>query len=129
MLSILCEKCPNTEYFLVRIFPHSDWIRRDTSYLSIFSPNAEKYGPENTTCLDTFHAVVILTTFYHKIVIAILIHTLLMQLFRMMCYKYLWEISCEQIEEYKITCFNFGYSKWLKKKKARPRQCQDNARL
>ena len=22
--------CPNTEFFLVRIFPHSDWIRRDT---------------------------------------------------------------------------------------------------
>ena len=32
--------------FLVCISPHSDWIRRDTSYLSIFSPNAGKYGPE-----------------------------------------------------------------------------------
>ena len=30
---------------LVRIFPHSDWIRRDTPYLSVFSPNAGKYGP------------------------------------------------------------------------------------
>ena len=30
----LREKCPNTEFFLVRIFPHSDWIRRDTPYLS-----------------------------------------------------------------------------------------------
>ena len=29
----LREKCPNTELFLVRIFPHSDWIRRDTKYL------------------------------------------------------------------------------------------------
>ena len=28
----LREKCPNTEFFLVRIFPHADWIRRDTSY-------------------------------------------------------------------------------------------------
>ena len=26
----LREKCPDTEFFLVRIFPHSDWIRRDT---------------------------------------------------------------------------------------------------
>ena len=26
----LREKCPNPEFFLVRIFPHSDWIRRDT---------------------------------------------------------------------------------------------------
>ena len=31
--------------FQIRIFPHSDWIRRDTSYLSdlsVFCPNAEK---------------------------------------------------------------------------------------
>ena len=27
----LREKCPNTEFFLVRIFPHSDRIWRDTS--------------------------------------------------------------------------------------------------
>ena len=49
--------CPNTEFFLVRIFPHSDWIRKDTSYLSVFSPNAGKYGPEKTPYLDTFHAM------------------------------------------------------------------------
>ena len=29
--SSLCEMCPNTELFLVRIFPHSDWIWRDVS--------------------------------------------------------------------------------------------------
>ena len=28
----LAEKCSNTELILVRIFPHSDWIRRDTKY-------------------------------------------------------------------------------------------------
>ena len=50
----LREMCPNTEFFLIRIFPHSDWIRRDTSYLSIFSPNAGKYGPEKIPYLDTF---------------------------------------------------------------------------
>ena len=33
--------------FLVRIFPHSYWIRRDTEYLSVFSPNGGKYGSEN----------------------------------------------------------------------------------
>ena len=38
------EKCLNTEFFLVRIFSHLDWIRRDTEYLSIFSPNAGKCG-------------------------------------------------------------------------------------
>ena len=53
----LCEKCPNTEYFPVRIFPHSDWIRRDNSYFSVFSPNAGKHGPENTPYLNIFHTV------------------------------------------------------------------------
>ena len=28
------------ENILVRIFLHSDWRRRDTEYLSVFSPNA-----------------------------------------------------------------------------------------
>ena len=28
----LREKCANTEFFLVRIFPQSDWIRRDTEH-------------------------------------------------------------------------------------------------
>ena len=36
------------EVFLVRIFPHSDWIRRDTPFLFVFSPNAGKHGPENS---------------------------------------------------------------------------------
>ena len=34
---------------------------RDTiriQYLSVFSPNAGKYGPEKTWYLDTFHAVI-----------------------------------------------------------------------
>ena len=53
----LREICPNTEFFLVRIFPHSDWIQRDTPYLSVFSPNVGKYGPEKTPYSDTFHAV------------------------------------------------------------------------
>ena len=53
----LREKCPNTDFFLVRIFPHSDWIWRDTKYLSVFSPNAGKYGVEKTPYLDTFHAL------------------------------------------------------------------------
>ena len=52
-----CVKCRNTGFFLVLIFPHSDWIRRDTKYLSVFSPNAGKYGPENAPSLDTFHRV------------------------------------------------------------------------
>ena len=50
LVATLHEKCPNTEFFLVRIFPHSE-------YLYVFSPNAGKYGPEKTVYLDAFHVV------------------------------------------------------------------------
>ena len=49
-LLTLLEKYPNTEFFLVRMFPHSDGIRRD-------SPNTGKYGAEKNPYFDTFHAV------------------------------------------------------------------------
>ena len=42
-----------------RIFSHSDWIRRDTKYLSVFSPNAGKCGKmwtRITPNTDTFYA-------------------------------------------------------------------------
>ena len=42
----LHEKMSIFRVFLVHIFPHSDWIRRDTPYLSVSSPNIGKYGPE-----------------------------------------------------------------------------------
>ena len=58
----LRENCPNTVFFLVRIFPHSDWIQRDTEYLFAFSPNAGKYGSEKTPHLDNFHAVMMKAT-------------------------------------------------------------------
>ena len=45
-LDALCEKCV-FGIILVRIFPHLDWIWRDTPYLSIFSTNAGKQEPEN----------------------------------------------------------------------------------
>ena len=53
----LREKCSNTEFFLVRIFLHSDWIQRDTPCFSVFSSNAGKYEPEKTPYLDTFLTV------------------------------------------------------------------------
>ena len=40
----LCEKCPNMEFSLVRIFPYSVQMRK-------------KYGQEKTRYMDTFHAV------------------------------------------------------------------------
>ena len=78
----LCEMCPNTEFFLVRIFPHSDWIRRDTKYLSVFSPNAGKYGPEKTPYLDTFH-VVLQSPF------------LFLQMFYIAVFQYFLKLKCE----------------------------------
>ena len=51
------EKGPNTEFFLVRIFPHSDRIWKDTEYRSVFSANDEKLGPGKIPYLDTFRAV------------------------------------------------------------------------
>ena len=38
-------------------FPYLGRMRRDIPYLSVFSPNAGKYGPEKIPYLDTFHAV------------------------------------------------------------------------
>ena len=38
MIYTVCEKCPNTEFFLVRIFPHLDWTRtRKNSIFGHFS--------------------------------------------------------------------------------------------
>ena len=48
-------------FFWSVFFPHSDWIRRDTPYLSVFSPNAGKYGPDKTPYLHTFHTVKVLS--------------------------------------------------------------------
>ena len=65
------EKCPNTEFFLVRIFPHSDWIGEDTPYLSVFNPNAGKYWPEKAPYLNTFHTVrlqlVFFSVYFHTV--------------------------------------------------------------
>ena len=49
----------DTELFLVRIFLYLEWIRRETEYLSVFSPNTGKYGPEITLYLDNFYAVLL----------------------------------------------------------------------
>ena len=41
------------EYILLQKY----FVYKNTSCLSIFSPNAGEYGPEKTPYLDTFHAV------------------------------------------------------------------------
>ena len=40
----LHKKSPCSELFWSLFFPYSDWIRRDTEHLSVFSPNAGKCG-------------------------------------------------------------------------------------
>ena len=52
----LCEKCPDTEFFLVRIFVYSDWIRK-SPYISVFCANTGKYRPEKSPYLETFYTV------------------------------------------------------------------------
>ena len=52
-------KCPNTEFSLAHVFLYSDWIRRFTAYISVFSTHTGKYGPEKTPYLDTFLAVLL----------------------------------------------------------------------
>ena len=52
LIQPLREKSPNTEFFPVRIF-RTEY----GEYLSVFSPNTEKHGPEKTPYLNTFHAV------------------------------------------------------------------------
>ena len=55
------------EVFLVRIFLHSDWIRRDTEYLFVFSPNAGKYSSEKlriwTLFTHCYHPLIFSTVF------------------------------------------------------------------
>ena len=40
--------------FVVRIFSYSHWIRKHKEYLSVFSPNAGKCGPEKLLILRLF---------------------------------------------------------------------------
>ena len=63
----LCEKRPNREFFLVRIFLYLNGIWRFTEYISVFSPNTRKYGPEKTPYLDTIHAVFAYLFRYHGV--------------------------------------------------------------
>ena len=57
-----CEKCVNTEFHLVRIFPNSDWIR-------------ENKDQKKTLYLDTFHVVNTRTTSFEVIQISLFLLT------------------------------------------------------
>ena len=44
----------NIHFLLGHSFGELDILQRLAQYLSVFSPNAEHYGPEKTPYLDTF---------------------------------------------------------------------------
>ena len=71
----LREKCPNTEFFLVRIFLYSDWIR-----ITVVSPNTGKYGSNKISYLDTFHAVIYFIYFSNSSVRTLYLSLVLMSL-------------------------------------------------
>ena len=57
-LHLHCIKGVHIQSFLWSIFSRIWTEYREISlYLSVFSPGAEKYGPEKTSYWDTFHAV------------------------------------------------------------------------
>ena len=53
------EKCPDTKFYLVRIFLYLDWKLTFIELISMFSSNTGKKGPEETPYLDTCHAVLL----------------------------------------------------------------------
>ena len=59
-------KVPVFGVLLVRIFPHSNWMRRDTQYLSVLSPKSGKYGPENSEYEHFSRSVMLIFSVYSK---------------------------------------------------------------
>ena len=54
------EMCPNTEVFLVSIFPHSDWMRRDTDPANIYLfkvNNRNTFTPFSSVSIVDFEQV------------------------------------------------------------------------
>ena len=68
----LRKKCPYSDFFLVLIFPHLDWMRRFAEQISVLSPNAGKYRPEKLRIRKLFTQCWCLTllqvTLVHKMI-------------------------------------------------------------
>ena len=56
----------NSKFFLVRILPYLDRLRRFTSYISAFSPNTGKHGPEKLRIWTLF------TLWVHLLLLALI---------------------------------------------------------
>ena len=61
-----CMKSVHIRVFLVLIFPPSDWIRKDTEYFSVFSPNVGKCGSEKLRIWTLFTRRVLFSFTYIK---------------------------------------------------------------
>ena len=57
------------EVFLIHIFPHLDWIRRDIPYLSVFCPNAGKCDPEKPRIWTLFTQCCFSQFFWKSVII------------------------------------------------------------
>ena len=68
MLLALLEKCPNTMFFLVRIFLYSDWIRRFNVNLSIQSEYRKILNRKNSVFGHFSRSVDIRWNMYYKCV-------------------------------------------------------------
>ena len=55
----LREMCPNMKLFLVRIFPHSDWIRREIKNTNL--PECRKIRTRNNSVFGQYSSSVLLT--------------------------------------------------------------------
>ena len=120
IIASLREKCPNTELFLVRIFPHSEWIWRDISYLSVFTPSAGKYGPDITPYLDTFHRLHVIRNSNCFIMLKINSHRLFV---RMIC-KFWYESLQSNVSNLRVSFFHVELLKRCSKSIIKIKTCK-----
>ena len=106
-------KLPVFGVILVRIFPYSDWIPRDTPYLSVWSPNLGKYfvslriqsefgkiRTRITPNTDTFYAV-----FVKQVKVREDLQLSLLLLFVLFCDSWMWCEKKTQIEKVMVFMF------------------------
>ena len=91
--------------FLARIFSHLDWIRRDIPYLSAFSPNAAKYGPEKLwmrTLFTQCSSAKITASIWKKAILKIIRITKLSKLDFTHIELLLYKFPCEELGKSKL---------------------------
>ena len=104
--------------FLVRTFPHLEWIWRDTPYLSIFSPNVEKYGPEKLRIRTLFTQCLAVPCNYYLSLVQRMKHPEDFPWFRVFIFRYsVKNENLELAEDFQKMYHNLilTSSKWLQK--------------